>query len=315
MKDRKIQNDCEALLADLEGRCNDKINEVSREISQELRFSASFIEDQALRMHKIIDAKRIWDWSTMIAGGGLTISPIIAEPLKEIFPKAVKNVSTKSLVLAGIAVATVGILGSTLFKAREEKIEEARTYLESKLKENVKSICDSLEKQMLKNFSKLIDVRVMSLIKELERIHSVVYRLAGTQRRLAWSLDSHLLSLNKQIIHEAIRLTDTDCSIDSIIEVARIPGNASVFMLKDGTIISEEQKEQLRNLMNETIDFAYDNDGRKTLIANIIGYPITLDQITIEENAGIAHIPMKDVPPYVITRARMAQQFTRLIII
>lgn len=58
---------------------------------------------------------------------------------------------------------------------------------------------------MLKNFDSLIDVRVESLLKELDRMNSVVFRLADTQKELAWKLDDHLLELNSQIVNEAIK--------------------------------------------------------------------------------------------------------------
>ena len=78
LQENGIQDNCQSLLSELEEICNDKIKEVSREIAQELRFSTSFSGDRTLRMNRIIDGKKLWDWSATIIGGGLSISAIVA---------------------------------------------------------------------------------------------------------------------------------------------------------------------------------------------------------------------------------------------
>lgn len=37
-------------------------------------------------------------------------------------------------------------------------------------------------------------------------------------------------------------------------------------------------------------------------------------KISIEEKIGVAHIPMDGLPPYILTRIRLAQQFARIVI-
>lgn len=41
----------------LEDTANDKLKEVAREISNELKFTSSYVEDKNIKMHKIIDGK------------------------------------------------------------------------------------------------------------------------------------------------------------------------------------------------------------------------------------------------------------------
>ena len=306
LKDRRIQDECQALLLELEGQCNDKIKEISREITQELNFTASFAGDRTLRMHQIIDGKRLWDWSATIIGGGLSIGWMIAG--------ACGAAIAGPLGWAALAVSGVGILGSFLFKSRDKKINEARTRLENNLRKNVDAICDSLEKQMMKNFNSLIETRVEALLKELDRINSVVFRLADTQKELAWNLDEHLLELNSQIVSEAIRLIGAEGLEYHILEVGRVPGNAVVFMLNDGTVFPEEQKNLLRSLMSEKIGFVYSTENKRVLISRVIGKSIDRNKISLEEKIGIVHIPLEGVPPYIITRVRMAQQLARMAI-
>jgi GTP-binding protein EngB required for normal cell division len=307
LKDRQIQRECQDVLARLESECNDKIKEVSREITQELNFTASFAGDRSLRMNQIIDGKRVWDWSATIVGGGLSIAAIITG--------ACSASIAGPLGWAALAVGAIGVAVSFIFKSRDKKEQEARMRLESSLRKNVDSVCESLEKQMLKNFTSLIDVRIESLLKELDRMNAVVFKLADTQKDLAWNLDNHLLELNSQIVTEAIKLIGAEGLEYHIQEVARVPGNAVMFMLNDGTFFPEEQKKLLHKLMSESIGFVYYSDSKRVLISRVLGKTIERDKIDIEDKIGVAHIPLEGATPYIRTRVRMAQQFTKIAII
>jgi len=307
LKDRQIQRECQDVLARLESECNDKIKEVSREITQELNFTASFAGDRSLRMNQIIDGKRVWDWSATIVGGGLSIAAIITGACGESI--------AGPLGWAALAVGAIGVAVSFIFKSRDKKEQEARMRLESSLRKNVDSVCESLEKQMLKNFTSLIDVRIESLLKELDRMNAVVFKLADTQKDLAWNLDNHLLELNSQIVTEAIKLIGAEGLEYHIQEVARVPGNAVMFMLNDGTFFPEEQKKLLHKLMSESIGFVYYSDSKRVLISRVLGKTIERDKIDIEDKIGVAHIPLEGATPYIRTRVRMAQQFTKIAII
>lgn len=306
LQEKGIQDNCQTLLTELEETCNDKIKEVSREISQELLFSASFSGDRTLRMNRIIDGKKLWDWSATIIGGGLSISAI--------FAGAFGAAAAGPLGWIALGVSAVGVLGSLIFKSRDKKEQEARMRLESSLRKNVDTICSSLEKQMLKNFDSLIDVRVESLLKELDRMNSVVFRLADTQKELAWKLDDHLLELNSQIVNEAIKMIGAEGLEYHIVETARVPGNSVVFMLNDGSYFPDEQKEQLNRMMSENIAFVYGTDNKRTLISRVLGKTVDRNKISIEEKIGVAHISMDGLPPYILTRIRLAQQFARIVI-
>lgn len=306
LKSRKVEVRCQELLEDLEAKSNDKLKEISREITNELKFATSFKGDKSLRMHKIIDGKKFWDWSSIALGGGLSIAAGIAY--------LVGAAAAGPLGWAAIAVSVIGIGGSFLFKSRDKKEFEARTRLEKKLRENVAQICDTLEKQMNKNLDSLVSVRIEGLMTEMDKINSVIFRLADTQKELAWGLNSHMLELNNQILTEAIRLIGAEGLQDHIQSVARIPGNTSLILLSDGTVFPKEQKEGLYRLMAERIGFVYDSDNKRVLISRVLGRDIDRNLINIEEKIGVAHIPLGDATPYMKNRVRLAQQFSRLLI-
>lgn len=228
LKDRRIELICQELLDGLEMRANDKLGEISREITNEVKFAASFASDKALKMDKIIDGKKLWNWSSVIVGGGLSVAAGIAY--------LVGSVAAGPLGWAALAVTGIGILGSFLFKSREKKEFEARTRLEKSLRDNVTKICEFLQTQMKKNLDSLISIRIEGLMREMDKINSVIFRLADTQRELAWALNEHLIELNGQIITEAIKLIGAEGLEWHIQSVARIPGNSSLIIPAEGKL-------------------------------------------------------------------------------
>lgn len=304
LKERKLEGQCQDLLEDLEMRSNDKLKEISREITNELKFTTSFVGDRTLKMDKIIDGRKLWNWSSVIVGGVLSIGAGIA---------SLAGALTGPLGWAVLAVvAGIGILGSFFFKSRDEKEFEARTKLEKNLRENVSKICNSLQKQMERNLDLLVSVKIERLIHEIDRINSVVFKLADTQRDLAWELNEHLLELNEQIVTEAINLIDAEGLEYHVRSVARIPGNTSLILLRDGTVFPKEQHDKLHKLMAERIHFVYETNNTKVLISRILGKEIDRNQINIEEKIRVAHIPREYVTPNIINRVRLAQQFSRV---
>lgn len=306
LKSCKIEVWCKELLEELEVKCNDKLKEVSREITNELKFVTSFEDDKSLRMHKIIDEKKVWDWSSITLSGTLSIVAGIAY--------LVGSTMAGPLGWAAIAVSVLGVIGSFLFKSRDKKELEARMCLEEKLRKNVAQICDNLEKQMNKNLDSLVSVRIEGLMIEMDKINSVIFRLADTQKKLAWGLNDHMLELNSQILTEAIRLIGAEGLQYHVQSVARIPGNTSLILLNDGTVFPKEQKEELYRLMSEQIGFVYDSDNKRVLISRVLGRKIDRNQINIEDKIGVVHIPLGDASPNMKNRVRLAQQFSRMLI-
>ena len=306
LKSRKIIERCQELLDEFQNRCDGKIREISREITNELKFSTSFTSDKSLQMNSIIDGKRIWNWSATIFSGALSVAAIITG--------ICGAAATVLLGWGALAVGVIGVLGSFFFSNREKKEQEARQKLEKKLKDNVDRICDSLMNQLRDNFDSLITNRIDALINEMERIDSVVFRLADTQKKLAWDIDEHVLELNYNIITEALRLIEAEDLRHQILKVARIPGTAVVFMLKDNTLFPDEQKVILSKLISEKIRFIYHTDSKRVLISRVIGKSVDRKDIRIEEKIGVAHIPMKYISPDVKNCIRMAQQFARILI-
>ncbi len=306
LRERKIQDRCQSVLSVLEDQCNDTINEISRELSNELNYVSSSISKKSFRGAHIIDGKKIWNWSATIIDGGLTIGSIIAG----LTGAAIAG----PLGLAALGVGIIGAIGTLLFSSREKKEHEARVRLEQNLRSIVSSLCKSLDEQMRKNTALLVQKRIDSVIAELTRIDSVLFRLADTQKELAWYLDENLLTLNSSLVKEALRLIDAEGLEYHIQEIARIPGASMVFMLKDGVVFPDDQRKQLVTLTGESIGFVFDSPYKRTLISRVIGRELDRDKIGVEEKIGVAHVPIDNMAPRIMNRVRMAQQLSRIAI-
>ena len=257
-------------------------------------------------MGKIIDGKRVWEWTTTILGGGLSIGAGIA-----FFMGAT---IAGPLGWVALGVSAIGAIGSFLFKSREKKEDEARKTLENRLRKNITSICNSLKNKMNENLDTLINKRIVQLIKEFDRMNSVIFRLADTQKELAWNLNSNLVKLNEQIVTEAIHLIGAEGLEFHINSVARIPGVSVVIMLDNGKRFPEEESKKLRFLMNEKIRYVFYHDNKKVLISRILGKEIDRSNINIEENIGVAHIPLENATVAILNRVKQAQQLSEILI-
>ena len=301
-----ITDRCQALLERFESQVNDNIREISREITNELKIVSLFTDDKDLRMHRIIDGKKVWNWGSLIISTGLSIGTGISY--------LVGAALTGPLGWAAIAATTIGIIGDWFFKSRDKQEYEARRRLEENLKKNVEKTCNTLESQMRKNFDRLIEERINKLLREMDRMNSVIFKLSDTQKELAWKINNRLLELNKQIVTEAIKFIGAEGLEWWIFEVARIPGDTVLLQLNDGKKFPEDNKIQLQRLMSEFIAFVYYSEDKRVFVSRIIGKSIERRQISVEDKIGVAHVPIPNDDPKMTKRARLAQQLTRLVI-
>ena len=304
LEERNIKHSCQEAFSNLEMKVNDKLREISREINNELKFTATFHNDRALKMDKLFDGKRLWDWSGLILSGGLSIAAIIASLMGATI--------AGPLGVAALVVGIVKPIGSKFFESRKRKEYEARTKLENKLREHVTKLTSSLQKQMLENLAELETTRIKRMFAELNKLNAVIFKLADTQRNLAWQLNDHLLELNMQIVKESIRLIGAEGLEYHVQSVARVPGNSTLILLRDGTKFPEAQREKLYRLMAEKINFVFETDNKKILISRVLGRQINRDSISIEEKIGVAHIPLEYVTPDLINKVHLAQQFSKV---
>ena len=300
LSNKKLKSKCEKKIRTIEEKCNDKIAEVTREIGNELKFVTAFNKDGIISPKKITDWKKVWGWTTLSLGGGLTITAIILG--------ALGAAAAGPVGWAALAVSLIGGLGSLFFKSRAEKEYEARRKLENSLRRSIDTLCKSIQDKMYDALRQIVETRINTVTEELSRLDNIVFSLADTQKELAWNLNGLLSSLNLLVVENATKLVGLPLPEREIQQVARIPGSSIMIVLKSGKKLSGEYKKQLYKVVNEFVSETYQGSNKRSLISRVIGPSVDYEKIYIEEKIDVAHIVIEDnVSADVINRIRMAQ--------
>ncbi len=301
-----IDRNAKELMDGIEKRCNDHINEIAREIANELEFSNHIVANASLNMERIVDSKRIWIWSTALLSGGLTVLAIITG--------TIGLACTGPIGWAAAIVGGVGTLVSFLLTDKTTKINDARKKMEALINANIADICSQLEKKLGDYLDKIMAKRIEVLVREMQRILNVLFSLGDEQKKLAWKIQGRIASLNERFLEASLQLAGFDGIQYHVRSVARIPGQAILLVLPEGTVIPRACKEKLQSLTREEVLFTFENANKRQLLAQVVGGKVDRKRIRIEENIGIAHVPIEKKDLYLIRRVRLAQQLVDLLI-
>ena len=307
LKQKKIEIKCEDLLKELENRAKNKVNEIVREVLNELKYSSYILSEYKFNLDTVINWKSYWGWSTTLIGVGLGVGTIIAGVLG--------SALATPLSIAAVVVGIVGFLGNFFLDDRNKKEHEARRKLENKLRKNINETCEKLEKELKENFEILINKGLLSLIEKFKNIIYPIFKLADIQKKLAWSLNENLTELNKQIVTEAIYLIGATGMEYHINSIARIPGINILFMLDEGKKVPESEIIKLNKLLSEKIDFNYYNINKKILISRILGNVVDINDIKIDEENELAYIKLGNITADIYYKVKLAQQLSKILII
>jgi hypothetical protein len=279
--------------------CNKALSEIARELQNELSFIADLTGDRSIKMEAIFDSKRWWNWGIKGIAGGLGIAAIVigSGPL-------------------GIAAGAVGLVGSVIsffIDDREKKVRQGRERLSKKLHVNINSMEKNLRKQLVDWFHKdLYDKRVNILLNDIGMVTSSVFNLADTQRNLAWTINNVQNELNRTVIKEALESINAAEMDYHIIDIARIPGLATMFLINPQTRFPEEIRKGLEYLLGEKVWFVINTGNQKSLLSQAIGRECDRSKLSIDEKLKVAYVEMKGFSASAYTRIKLAQQLTSL---
>ena len=303
IKSTGVNEKARKLQSDLVEECKKGLIEIARELQKELSFVAEFAGDKEIKMDGIFDAKRWWNWGTGGLSGGLGIAAVIIG-------------STPLGWALGIASAVVGIGGwliSFFFDDREKKAREARQKLSDSLYKNISEMEQNLRKQLDDWFKQeLMAKQVNVLLNDLGTVTSGMFDLADAQRSLAWTLNDRQKILARVLIDEAVQQSDCPEMFDSIDDIARVPGLATMFLVKAGSKIPEQAREAVEKLLGEPIWMVVNTGNIKSLLSQAIGRGCDRNKIDIEPKLKIAHVPLNELNALTRSRVKLAQQLTGL---
>jgi len=310
LKSRRVEGRASDLLKQFGRECEAELQEISREISAEIKFSHSVFSDRSINMHMLVDGKRIWNWTTTLLSGGLMIASLfnVWNPIGWI----------------GLGVGLTGWLGSFLFSDREKKVRDARRKLEKKLSDHIDKMVVGLRKKLLDVlYEELLKKQLYPMSHTIDEVISSVFALSKTQREFAVSLNNKLQEINAAVIREALAYLGYAGLEWHISSVARIPGYAVMLILEPGKVFPNDAAKALSNLLKERVWYIIKNESVKSMLLQAIWrkadrQAVDVQRISIQyidEEPRIAHIPFLDaVDANTKNRIRMAQQITELLI-
>lgn len=299
VKTAGIKKKVETLQKQILQDCQKALNEVAREIKSELEFVAEFSGDKKISMGGVFDTKRAWNWGTTLLSGGLTIAAVI--------------LGSGPLGWAAAAVGVVGWLFSFLFDDREKKAKQAREKLSRKLLKNIDDMERKLRNQLGDWFhQELLRNQVDILLHDLGFVTSGLFELADAQRNLAWTLNDRLKSLFTKLFEEALKQLGAKGVIENVCDIARVPGLATMLLIKPNIIIPERIKNELERLLGENIWFVVDTGNQMSILSQAIGRGCDRNDISVEWKLKVAHVPIDDLDNVTLARIKLAQQLTCL---
>lgn len=310
LKSRKVEERASNLLKQLSKECEAELQEISRQINAEIKFSHSVFSDRSINMHTLIDGKRIWNWTTTLLSGGLMITSLfnVWNPIGWI----------------GLGVGIIGWLGSFLFSDREKKVRDARQKLEKKLSDHIDKMVNGLRKKMLDVlYDELLKKQLYPMSRAIDEVINSVFTLSQTQREFAISLNNKLKEINAVVIKEALIYLGFEGLEWHISSIARIPGYAVMLVLEYGKVFPNNAAKALSNLLKEKIWYIIKNNNIKSMLLQAIWCKADRESIDvqsiniqyIDDSPRIAHIPfLYAVDASTKNRIRMAQQITELLI-
>lgn len=287
----------EKLQQELFEECKNALSEVARELKTELSLVKSLSSDRHIKMDSILNVKRAWNWGTNILANGFVIAALV--------------LSQGPLAWCAATVSAVGWFVSLFFEDREVKARRARGKLSERLSENIREMERDLKKDFVdwfdqELFGKQIDV----LLKDLDGVTSGLFALADAQRTLAWTLNDRQKDLGRTLAREALSQLGAVGLLDSIMDVARVPGLATMFLIKPNVTFPGQIRSELEKLLGEQIWFVIDTKNTFSILSQAIGRNCEKNKISIEEKIRVAHVPLDDLDAVTKARVRLAQQLT-----
>lgn len=300
LKQYKIEEHCAEILNELAKECEEKLTEIYREITAELKYNDHVFGENNIEMPSIINGKSIWNWSVTLISGSLGIAAMFGVPV---------------VGWVALGVAVVGGLLSLTFKSKEKKIEEARLKLQNKLSSELDNQFSSIEKKLKDLFvNDLIKKQVTPTFSLFDNILDLMKSMYETQMQLSNELYDKQEEFNQILLNEVLNYSNLKVFEISDIEcVARIPGTCIALVVHHH--ISDSISLLISDILREKVYLIPYSVDEYELAVNTIGLNKREIQVICRSSKIERFVITKNkLSPITINRIKLAQQITKIFI-
>lgn len=291
-----INQKVKTLQSELLDERNKEVSEVARELKSELSFVSILSSAHHITMDSIFNLKRVWNWVTGTVASGLGIAALFAS-------------GPPGWVAAAVGAGSAII--SFFFDDREEKARKSRDKLTTRLSNDITILERNLQERLSNWFRhELLGKDLYAYIGDLIAVTSGLFDLADAQRKLAWTLNDRQKNLGRTLTKEALAQLAAKELQDAIIDVARVPGFATMFLIKPNTIFPDLVRNDLERLLGEHVWFVVDTQNPFSILTQAIGRNCDKKKVKIEERLRVAHVPFDGLDAVTKVRIKLAQQLT-----
>lgn len=308
--------------------CSKKLNEIQREIEREFSFVKTSLENEEFDPGGFTDARKVWNWSVHALSSVLVVAAIFTGGVT----------AAIAAVASGLSEFLGGIF-SGWFESKEEKIRRARTRLANHLEKITRDFSSKQNKNILDAFYEQIKrSRIDAVVRSQLGVTSCMFGLADSGRHLAKQLIVEIEKINHELVVRAMESLGYSEFADSIVRVARIPGNMVVIAIKAGVRLPDAFRTKFSALIRERVIFVVWRDlggltekvpqadkgsmlAAKIMIKSILHNQCELHDIRIESKLGLVHLHINEqglspaVREEILNGIKLAEQITSLHIV
>ena len=102
-------------------------------------------------------------------------------------------------------------------------------------------------------------------------VTDVLFDLADTQRELAWTLNNHQKNLGKILINKVLDQLESTCLEEYIVDVARVPGFATVLIVVPNTTFPDDVLAKMKKLLGADIKIVTSTKNQFSILLQVFG--------------------------------------------
>ncbi len=298
LKELKLNERGKELMNELSQQAEGEIRELTRSMKKELEFAVTYSADMTLKSRRILDIRKLFDWSMVTAGGVLIIAALI-------FPAA-----APILIIASVGVGLVKEFFGSYLPDKTKLERGAREKIEVQLRENINSVCQKYRASLEKSLREILD-KLNLLESDLDSVCEVVAELSSTQSSLAGQLSGSLRELHRSLLCRALDLLGCPELSMRIHDAAMISGFECAVVLAPYTVFPNRERQELCNLLGEGISFLPYTEDKTELLRMILGS----GSCTLKKRGEKITAVLKNRDdPVSINKAKLAQQLSGITI-